>query len=60
MIHHEIMLNSKNQIITLCKGRRVFNLLSKGGSAKDTVVGDGILVLNNKAAKYGSGRYLTS
>jgi hypothetical protein len=48
MIHHEIMLNSKNQIITLCKEKRVFNLLGKGGSAKDTVVGDGILVLNKQ------------
>jgi arylsulfate sulfotransferase len=48
MIHHEIMLNSKNEIITLCREERVFNLLSKGGSAKDTVVGDGILVLNKQ------------
>ena len=46
MIHHEIMLNSKNQVITLCREERVFNLLNKGGSAQDTVVGDGILVLD--------------
>jgi len=48
MIHHEIILNSKNQVITLCKEERIFNLLSKGGFAQDTVVGDGILVLDRK------------
>jgi len=48
MIHHEIMLNSKNQVVTLCREERVFNLLTKGGSAQDTVIGDGILVLDRK------------
>ena len=51
VIHHEIMMNSKNEVITLCKEERVFNLVSKGGSAKDTVVGDGILVLNRQGRK---------
>ena len=50
-IHHEIMLNSKNQVVTLCKEERIVNLLSKGGSTKDTVVGDGILVLNRQGRK---------
>ena len=47
-IHHEIILNSKNQVVTLSREERVFNLLSKGGSAKDTVIGDGILVLDRQ------------
>ena len=47
-IHHEILLNSKNQVVTLCREERVLNLLSKGGSAKDTVVGDGIMVLDRQ------------
>lgn len=48
IIHHEILLNSKNQMVTLCREKRVFNLLNKGGSAQDTVTGDGILVLDRQ------------
>ena len=51
MIHHEIILNSKNQLVTLCKEERVFDLLSKGGSANDTVNGDGILVLDRRGRR---------
>jgi len=51
MIHHEIMPNSMNQVVTLCREQRVFNLVSKGGSAKDTVNGDGILVLDRRGRR---------
>ena len=47
-IHHEILLNSKNQVVTLSREERIINLISKGGLAKDTVVGDGILVLDRQ------------
>ena len=45
-IHHEILLNSKDQVVTLCREERIVDLRSKGGLAKDTVYGDGILVLD--------------
>jgi arylsulfate sulfotransferase len=50
-IHHEIILNAKNELITLCVEERVFDLRSKGGSEKDTVRGDGILVLDRQGRK---------
>lgn len=45
-IHHEILLNSKNEIVTLCNEERIYDLRSKGGSEKDTVRGDGIVVMD--------------
>lgn len=47
-IHHEILLNPKNELVTLCVEERVLDLSSKGGSTKDTVKGDGILVLDRQ------------
>ena len=47
-IHHEILLNPQNQVVTLCRDERILNLVSKGGVAKDTVVGDGIVVLDRQ------------
>jgi hypothetical protein len=47
-IHHEILLNAKDQVVTLFRDERVLNLRSRGGSAKDTVIGDGILVLDRQ------------
>jgi arylsulfate sulfotransferase len=45
-IHHEIFLNVKDQIVTLTREERIFDLSKTGGSKNDTVVGDGVLVLN--------------
>lgn len=45
-IHHEILLNAKDQVVTLCREEKIVDLRTKGGLAKDTVYGDGILVLN--------------
>ncbi|HZY39045.1 MAG TPA: aryl-sulfate sulfotransferase [Mucilaginibacter sp.] len=50
-IHHEILRNDKNQLVTLYVDKRVMDLSSIGGSKKDTVAGDGILVMDNKAKK---------
>jgi hypothetical protein len=47
-IHHEIFLNAKDQVVTLCREERIVDLSSKGGLAKDTVYGDGILVLDRR------------
>ena len=47
-IHHEILLNPKNQLVTLCVEERIVDLRSKGGLEKDTVKGDGILVLDRQ------------
>jgi arylsulfate sulfotransferase len=47
-IHHEILLNPKNEFVTLCVEERIIDLSSKGGSKTDTVKGDGILVLDRQ------------
>lgn len=47
-IHHEILLNPKNEFVTLCVEDRITDLSSKGGSKTDTVRGDGILVLDRQ------------
>lgn len=47
-IHHEILLNPANQLVTLCVEERTADLSSKGGSKQDTVKGDGILVLDRQ------------
>ena len=50
-IHHEIFLNSKNDFVTLCNEERIIDLRSKGGSEKDTVRGDGILILDRQGRR---------
>lgn len=50
-IHHEIILNSKNEIVTLSVEDKIVDLSSKGGLVKDTVRGDGILVMDSKGRK---------
>lgn len=47
-VHHEILKNDKGQIVTLVLDQRVFDLSKVGGSKKDTVDGDGILVMDRK------------
>ncbi|ATP55672.1 hypothetical protein CPT03_03910 [Pedobacter ginsengisoli] len=48
-IHHEILINSKKQYVTLSAAERIIDLSAVGGNKADTVKGDGILVLD----KYG-------
>jgi arylsulfate sulfotransferase len=50
-IHHEILKNDKNQLVTLYVDKRIMDLSSIGGSKKDTVAGDGIMVMDNNAKK---------
>jgi arylsulfate sulfotransferase len=50
-IHHEIVLNKKSEIVTLSVQTRIMDLTSVGGTAKDTVKSDGILVLDRKGKK---------
>ncbi|TDE12759.1 aryl-sulfate sulfotransferase [Dyadobacter psychrotolerans] len=50
-IHHEIILNDKNQIVTLSVQKKIFDLSKIGGTKQDTVKSDGILVLDRKGKK---------
>ena len=50
-IHHEILLNSKDQIVTLCNEERLYDLRSRGGLEWDTIHGDGILVMDRNGRK---------
>lgn len=50
-IHHEIILNDKNQIVTLSVQKKIFDLSKVGGAKQDTVKSDGILVLDRKGNK---------
>jgi arylsulfate sulfotransferase len=50
-IHHEVLENDQNDIVTLFVDKRIMDLSSVGGSKKDTVAGDGILVMDKHAKK---------
>lgn len=45
-IHHEILKNDKGQLVTLFVDRKIMDLGSIGGGKKDTVNGDGIIVMD--------------
>ncbi|MDP5199997.1 aryl-sulfate sulfotransferase [Flavobacterium sp. DG2-3] len=47
-IHHEIIKKSANEIVTLTVEEKIINLKSVGGKEKDTVSGDGIVILDKK------------
>jgi arylsulfate sulfotransferase len=51
VIHHEIYEDRQNHIVTLCREQRIYDLRSKGGLARDTVNGDGILILDRQGKK---------
>lgn len=50
-VHHEVLLNGADQVVTLCVEDRVMDLRSRGGGARDTVRGDGILVLDRQGRR---------
>jgi arylsulfate sulfotransferase len=50
-IHHEIILNDQNQIVTLSVQKKIFDLSKVGGAKQDTVKSDGILVLDRQGKK---------
>ncbi len=49
-IHHEVLINDLNQVVTICCEERILDLRSRGGKEADTVKSDGILVMD-KAGK---------
>ncbi len=50
-IHHEILKNNKNQLVTIYEDNRVIDLSSVGGNKKDTVHSDGIIVMDTTGKK---------
>lgn len=50
-IHHEILKRNSDTIVTLFVDKRIMDLRSIGGLEKDTVNGDGILILNKQGKK---------
>jgi arylsulfate sulfotransferase len=50
-IHHEILKKNKDEIVTLFVDRRIMDLGPAGGSKKDTVNGDGILIMDRNGKK---------
>lgn len=47
-IHHEVLLNDKDQVVTICSEERTLDLSARGGGKADTVKSDGILVLDKQ------------
>ena len=50
-IHHEILKNDSGQYLTLFVDQRLMDLRAIGGGARDTVNGEGILVLDRNGRK---------
>jgi hypothetical protein len=50
-IHHEILKNDKGQLVTIYVDNRVTDLSAIGGKKKDTVSGDGIMVMDKTGKK---------
>lgn len=48
-VHHEVINDDNGNIATIFVDKRVVDLRAKGGTARDTVVGDGIVILDKKA-----------
>ena len=47
-IHHEVLLNDHNQVVTICSEERIVDLRERGGKEADTVKSDGILVMDKR------------
>ncbi|MEN2402770.1 aryl-sulfate sulfotransferase [Flavobacterium sp. MC2016-06] len=47
-IHHEIIKKSADEVVTLFVDQRITDLTKIGGKQKDTINGDGILILDKK------------
>ncbi len=45
-LHHEIIKNSKGEILSLTRNNQVFDLRAVGGAENDTIKGDGIVLLD--------------
>jgi hypothetical protein len=51
MLHHEIRRVNQNNILAITREVKAVDLLSKGGLEKDTVKGDGIILLDSEGNK---------
>ncbi|RED26402.1 arylsulfotransferase ASST [Flavobacterium cutihirudinis] len=47
-IHHEILKKSANEIVTITVDQKIMDLTSIGGKKRDTINGDGIVILDKK------------
>ena len=47
-IHHEVLLNDQNHVVTICSEERILDLRARGGNEADTVKSDGILVMDKR------------
>ena len=50
-IHHEILKNDRGELVTLFVDKKIMDLRSIGGKEKDTITGDGILIMNTAGKK---------
>jgi len=50
-IHHEVIKNDKGQLVTIYVDKKIMDLSSVGGGKKDTISGDGIIVLDKTGKK---------
>jgi hypothetical protein len=50
-LHHEIIKHGPDEILTIYEDKRPFDLRYVGGGAKDTVNGDGILLMDKEGHK---------
>ena len=50
-VHHEILKKNDNAIVTLFVDQRIMDLSSIGGKVKDTVNGDGIMIMDRNGKK---------
>ncbi|MEO8414578.1 MAG: aryl-sulfate sulfotransferase [Ginsengibacter sp.] len=50
-IHHEILKNDRRELATLFVDKKIMDLRSIGGKEKDTITGDGILIMDTTGRK---------
>ncbi|MBC9909279.1 aryl-sulfate sulfotransferase [Chitinophaga varians] len=51
-VHHEVLLNSRDEIVALTNVEKIVDLSLQGGSEKDTVKSDGIVVFDRKGNRH--------
>jgi len=51
MVHHEVRKDEKNNVYAITFDKKIFDLSSVGGSKRDTVHGDGIVLFNPQGKK---------
>ena len=51
IIHHEVIKNDKGQLVTIYVDKKIMDLSAAGGGKKDTISGDGIIVLDKSGKK---------